>query len=321
MKDHLLKILMVEDDADYSDLLEKRLVQSHDGKVVTKKAGSLGAALDDLKNERFDLVLLDLSLPDSFGLDTIAAIRLCDPAVAILVLTSFHAEMLAIHAVSEGAQDYLLKEEITGDVLWRSIQFAITRNRILSQWKQAYRQEYYQATHDPLTHLPNRLFFDDLLQQAFVEAERRHAGVGVLFMDLDQFKQINDTFGHDTGDQLLKSVGKRIMSCLREEDTIARVGGDEFTALLRGVHQPEDLVVVAQRILRSFSKPFLIDGRRFDVTVSIGISFHQDDAQDIFALMKHADLAMYEAKSAGKNTYHFYKDSVLTEGTNSTSRP
>ena len=156
----------------------------------------------------------------------------------------------------------------------------------------------YRAQHDALTGLPNRTLFHDRLNMAIAHARRSGGKFGVLFLDLDRFKNVNDSLGHDVGNLLLQGVGQRLRSTLREEDTVARLGGDEFTALLSGLKTASDGDVIAKQLLVAFEKPFAAAGRELNASVSIGVSVFPDDGEDAEALLKHADTAMYRARPA-----------------------
>jgi diguanylate cyclase (GGDEF)-like protein/PAS domain S-box-containing protein len=162
------------------------------------------------------------------------------------------------------------------------------------------------ANHDPLTGLPNRVMFNDRLTQALAQAHRYDKTAAVLFIDLDCFKEINDTLGHDAGDKLLKELALRLRDCLREGDTIARQGGDEFVVLIEDVTEPNQVSGVAQKLLETVARPYMLDGQEYHVTASIGISVYPDDGHDLQTLLKNADIAMYRAKEQGKNNHQFY---------------
>ena len=164
----------------------------------------------------------------------------------------------------------------------------------------------YLAHHDVLTELPNRLLFIDRLKQALGRASRNTLQVAVMFLDLDRFKQINDTLGHEAGDLLLQAVANRMASHIRAVDSVARFGGDEFAILMEDVTDSEALLAIAQEILDAFNDPFMIHGREIYITTSIGISLYPGDGGDPQSLLKNADTAMYRAKAQGKNTYRFY---------------
>jgi len=164
----------------------------------------------------------------------------------------------------------------------------------------------HQADHDALTDLPNRKRFYECLHQSLEKASRHQELVALLFLDLDGFKLINDTLGHNVGDLLLKTVARRLKKCLRGSDTISRLGGDEFTVILPAIPGPEEAAKVAKKICDAILQPFILEEHTVSVTTSIGISLYPIDAQDPEILVKKADAAMYRAKERGKNQYHFY---------------
>lgn len=171
----------------------------------------------------------------------------------------------------------------------------------LTERRRAEEQIEYLAHHDPLTGLPNRTLFRDRLDMAIVHARRNHLRLGVLFLDLDRFKVINDSLGHSAGDRFLQSVSTRLMGCIRHGDTVVRLGGDEFVVLLSEMAHPEDPARVAAKILEALRQPFEVDGRELFATVSIGASSFPEDGEDAESLLKHADIAMYRAKAAHGN--------------------
>jgi len=165
---------------------------------------------------------------------------------------------------------------------------------------------HYQALHDVLTGLPNRLLFQDRLKHGIKSAERHTSGLAIFFIDLDKFKQINDSLGHDVGDSVLKAVAKRLKRVIREEDTLARLGGDEFTVIMNNLKYPENAEILAKKILKVLAEPLYIDGHILYITGSIGISLYPQDANEAKALLKYADTAMYKAKEEGHNNFKFY---------------
>lgn len=164
----------------------------------------------------------------------------------------------------------------------------------------------HQAYHDPLTNLPNRMLFIEHLTSALTHAHRNRQMVAVMFLDLDRFKDINDTLGHTAGDQLLKDVAARLKGCIRESDIVARIGGDEFTILLPEMTNPEDSSMIASKIISAMQNPYKINSHELHITTSIGISIYPDDSNDPETIMKNADIAMYHAKEQGRNNYQFY---------------
>jgi diguanylate cyclase (GGDEF)-like protein/PAS domain S-box-containing protein len=164
----------------------------------------------------------------------------------------------------------------------------------------------HMAYHDTLTGLPNRMLFYDRLGMAVANAARKKEKVAVMMLDLDHFKEVNDTYGHAAGDQLLQAVAERLTGVLRKVDTVGRMGGDEFMLILPEITHEDDVHTVAQKIADSFHQTFAVDGRELWVTTSVGISLYPDDSGDIDALVKHADAAMYEAKRSGRNRFQRY---------------
>jgi len=164
----------------------------------------------------------------------------------------------------------------------------------------------FMAQHDPLTELPNRALLLDRLKQSLAGARWRERRVGVLFVDLDRFKTINDTLGHEVGDRLLQQLAERFQRSVRDGDTVARFGGDEFVILLDDVASEDDVAGVAQKVLQALTPPFQVDGQTLYVTASIGVSLFPNDGENASTLLRNADIAMYRAKELGKNTYQFY---------------
>jgi diguanylate cyclase (GGDEF)-like protein/PAS domain S-box-containing protein len=169
----------------------------------------------------------------------------------------------------------------------------------------------YLAQHDSLTNLPNRTVLNDRLAQAIALAHRHAQQLAVLFLDVDRFKQINDSLGHEIGDRLLRESAQRLHTCVRNTDTVSRHGGDEFVVLLSEVAHAADAAVCAEKLLLALSAPYYIDGRTLHLTASIGIAAYPDDGTDAQTLMKHADFAMYHAKDVGRNNYQFF-DPAMT---------
>ena len=164
----------------------------------------------------------------------------------------------------------------------------------------------YQATHDPLTDLPNRLLFADRLSQSINHADHNNEKLAVVFLDLDGFKNVNDTFGHHVGDHLLRSVAIRLQGCIRESDSLARLAGDEFTMVVSGKNADQGVQNVASKVIRELTTPFDVDGNEIQIGTSVGISIFPDDGASADELMEKADAAMYEAKMRGGSAYRYY---------------
>jgi diguanylate cyclase (GGDEF)-like protein len=261
-------------------------------------ADRLSLGLEQLSAGGTGLVLLDLSLPDSFGLETFTKVYTHSPTVPIIVLTGTDDHLLALSAVKGGAQDYLVKGRLDRELLLRSMQYSIERKRYQQQLE-------HQANYDALTGLPNRNLLHDRLRQA-VYSQRNPRAIAVVFMDLDHFKFVNDSLGHSVGDKLLKGMGERLRSVLREGDTVGRVGGDEFVLILNDQASEEVIFRAMQRISAKVSEPIDIEGKELYVTCSAGISLYPQDGPDVDTLLKNADAAMYRAKEHGRNNFQFY---------------
>jgi diguanylate cyclase (GGDEF)-like protein/PAS domain S-box-containing protein len=174
--------------------------------------------------------------------------------------------------------------------------------------KREERELYDLATHDALTGLPNRSFFSEQFRQAMARARRAGRLVGLLYLDLDRFKPVNDRLGHERGDKLLRTVAKRLRALVREEDTVARLGGDEFAVMLEHLSRPRDAAPTARKILRALTRPFLLDGHKVSVTASVGIAVYPLDGDSVETLIERADRAMYRAKKGRGNEYRFWGD-------------
>ena len=206
-----------------------------------------------------------------------------------------------------GSVGIILLMAVLGRMSWQLAQSRLRESE--SKLEHARRVEYL-AYHDGLTGLPNRSMFSKLLAQRISEARRYDKQLAVAFLDLDRFKQINDTLGHEAGDQLLVEVAARLQGCVRDSDTVARLGGDEFVVLLPEMEDGKQAIVVAQKILAVIGKAFTLIGHEFRVTASIGISVYPQDGQDEQTLTKNADIAMYQAKAEGKNNFQFYSEKL-----------
>ena len=295
----MLKILLVEDnDADAhltQDILAEWSIEQFDVVHVAR----LSEAFIQLARTKFDAILLDLSLPDGYGLLTLRQIQAASPTIPIIVLSGFSDQSLAVEAVQNGAQDYLVKGQGQPELLARAIRYAIERKR-------AEERLTHLAQYDQLTGLVNRTLFRDRLIHAMARSKRLQQSMGLMLLDLDRFKSVNDTMGHDAGDQLLKAVADRLRECVREVDTVARMGGDEFTIILEALSHEDDITTVAQRITKSLTESFPLGNQRVSIGVSIGITVYPLDDHEIDDLLRHADAAMYRAKQQGGNSFQFH---------------
>ena len=185
-------------------------------------------------------------------------------------------------------------------------------NTDITERRQMEEEVRHLAQHDALTGLPNRRLFNEIIKLELAQARRNNGKLAILFLDLDRFKEINDTLGHETGDELLKQTAVRLRSVIRTSDTVARIGGDEFNVLIPDMSCPEYAVEVAQKILNEIRRPFAVNGHELTVSTSLGISVYPDDGEEIDTLMRYADIAMYYAKEHGRNMYQFYNPVINT---------
>jgi diguanylate cyclase (GGDEF)-like protein len=291
-------VLLIEDNPGDARLIQEMIGEDPQAPFAVQVADRLAKGLERLSANDTALVILDLSLPDSFGLDTFAKVYAHSPAVPIIVLTGNDDDELALSAVKHGAQDYLVKNRLERELLVRSMRYSIERKRYQVELE-------HQANYDALTGLPNRNLLHDRLHQA-VYAQRSPRNIAVVFMDLDHFKLVNDSLGHSTGDRLLKGMAERLRGVLREGDTLGRVGGDEFILILNDQANEEVVFRTMQRITAQVAEPIVIDGKELYVTCSAGISLYPQDGRDVDTLLRNADAAMYRAKEHGRANFQFY---------------
>ncbi|HEY3488384.1 MAG TPA: EAL domain-containing protein, partial [Gammaproteobacteria bacterium] len=252
----------------------------------------------------YDLVFLDLRLPDGYGLNLIKTVNSVVPDKPVIILSGNEDTQLMLEAVEFGAQEYLPKDEINGNAILRAIRYAIDRKRMEAHLM-------HLSSHDPLTGLANRHLCKDRLEHALARARRQNTSVALMFIDLDYFKSINDTFGHETGDLLLQQVAERLLTCVREDDTVARLGGDEFIILLEGLQDDDIVSYMAEKIIEALSKVFVVDQYEIYITASVGISLQQGlEDVDADQLMKYSDIAMYQAKVEGRNDFKYFTDAM-----------
>ena len=301
MPGRFIEVLIVEDNPADARLVDLLLNEAAPSQFSMTHVGRLDNAVGCLSSSRrsFDVVLLDLSLPDSEGLAGLTEMIAASPLTPVIVLSGYDSEERAIQAVQSGAQDYLIKGQGDGHLLARAIRYAIER-------KQAEERLRYLSTHDTLTQLPNRTLFSDRLGQSMAKSRRDGGVVAVLYVDLDRFKIINDTLGHAAGDLMLTTVSKRLTTCVREGDTVARIGGDEFVIVLTDLAHTQDIARIAKAVLDAFSNPFSLAGRELFTTASIGIALFPEDGDNPETLLENADTAMYRAKERGRNNYQYY---------------
>ncbi len=298
-----IKILHIEDDDGDAHLIEQALSNDANYCFDIVREDRMASALKYMDGNSVDVILLDLSLPDSSGLDSVTRLRAFAPDQAIVVVTGMDDEALALDAVKNGAQDYLVKDELKPCVAVRAIRYSLERHKYDAQVAKL-------ANYDRLTGLANRSRCMDYLKHALENAKRLKKSLSILFIDCDHFKLVNDTLGHCVGDDFLKKISKTMNDCLRASDFIARLGGDEFVIVLD--HEDDTLrssIVVAEKILKSVRRGIELDGGEWiNARCSIGVAGYSgyDNPPTVDQLIHEADTAMYSAKRKGGDRVCFF---------------
>jgi diguanylate cyclase (GGDEF)-like protein len=294
------RILIVDDQEANVKLLEFML--SGAGYTSVTSTMDSRTVLDLHKANRYDLILLDLNMPHMNGFQVLDELKQVEPEgyLPVLVVTAEPAHKL--RALEVGAKDFISKPFDNVEVLTR------IRNMLEVRLLYTQSRDYglRLAHYDMLTGLPNRVLFLESLRRTLQEAKEHQGAVAVLLIDLDRFKNVNDTLGHVLGDELLRQFSHRLEQCATERNTIGRLGGDEFALFVSTTEDQQDVIAVANRIRATLHQPFSLKAHEVITTASIGIAVYPTDASDTEALIKFADTAMYRAKDAGRDTYHFF---------------
>lgn len=298
-----IRVLLVEDNPADAAFVRHQLIGYQGRQYHIELVNRLETAVEVLSERPFGVILLDLHLPDAQGMETFVTLNEVVPHLPVIVLTGQSDHDQAVKLVKLGAQDYLLKDELNAGLLSRAIRYAIARKDIEKELDDA-------AHYDALTGLPNRALFHDRLDQAIARSRRRDTVLHLMFMDLDHFKEVNDTLGHAAGDELLRQLGERFDGITRSSDTVARMGGDEFTMIVEDAESDEALLNIANKLLHLFDEPFAVAGTEVTVGTSIGIATCSNGALSADSLLSRADEAMYRAKECGGNCYWIYPESA-----------
>jgi diguanylate cyclase (GGDEF)-like protein len=306
-----MDILLVDDDAMDREVV-KRVLKNNQDVSVLHVACSAEEGLKAAANGNFDVLLLDYSMPKIDGIEMVIELR-SRPNLgetAIVMMSSSDDEVLALSCLQAGAQDFITKSEITSARLKRSIIQARKRFELEKKLFDSFCQVRELAEKDSLTGLSNRYHFEEALKVSIANNKRYQANIALLLLDLDHFKNVNDTYGHDAGDKLLKQVVVRISQCLRGNELFGRLGGDEFAILITGLKEAASATLVAKRIINSLEAPIEIDGHIMQCGVSVGIAMHPQNAISAEELTKYADIAMYRAKKKGRNQLCYFEDEM-----------
>lgn len=303
------KILIVDDQMANVLLLEQLL---HGVGYVAVSATTDPRTVVELHRlHSYDLILLDLQMPGMDGFEVMERLKALEPEdyLPVLVISAHHEQKL--RALSLGAKDFINKPF---DLLEAKIRIhnMLEVRLLYQQLAQSNRALEFMSLHDALTALPNRRLLMDRLSNAIAHAKRNNTMMALLYLDLDGFKQVNDTLGHDAGDLLLKLVATRLTATVRGEDTVARLGGDEFVIVLSEFSQRDAVEKLLHKLLVAVSQPYCIAEQIINVTASIGCSIYPAHGLDNEAMLKHADVAMYQAKQRGKHRYYISCDDDLS---------
>jgi diguanylate cyclase (GGDEF)-like protein len=307
-------ILIVDDEPEITNIVRGMLSESY----RCTEANSAEEALSILRTEQFELVISDIKMDGMSGLEMIPQVKAIAPDTVVMMISGEQTIESAIEALRGGAFDYIMKpfdfqhvEAAVRRALEHHSLLAAKRlheNHLEELVRQRTAELNHLAYHDALTDLPNRILFEDRLTQALILAERNRHTLGMLFLSLDQFKNVHDTLGRAIGDRLLQKVAERLRSSAHQGETVARFEGDEFGLLLTqiGGTEGEDVVEVIFQINESLKLPFIIDDHELFITVSIGITLYPDDGADAPTLLKNTDAALYRAREHGGDNYQFY---------------
>ena len=290
-------LLVVEDSAADARYVSELLRMGIGARAEITAVGTLAEALVQIAHHPVTCVLLDLTLPDARGLEGLEALRAAEPNLPVVVLSGLPDEEVALQAVQSGAQDYLMKGKVDEGLVTRAVRYAVERKRAESELLRL-------ALHDPLTGLPNRALFVDRLEVGLARARRTGDDVAVLIIDLDRFKKINDSLGHQAGDRLVTMVAARLSEQIGEGDTLARFGGDEFSVLCGS----KQAIAMADRLAEAIAAPFMLDETEVFLTTSVGIAVSDAAHQSAGALMRDADAAMHRAKELGRSRHEVFDE-------------
>jgi diguanylate cyclase (GGDEF)-like protein len=292
------KILVVDDSADNVDLMLEILREAGYTDVSSTMLPEQVCPLH--RQQCYDLILLDLQMPGLNGFQVMKGLKEIEQGGYLPVLALTAQPSFKIAALEAGARDFISKPFDLLEVHKR-IHNMLEVRLLYKELAQYSKQQQELALHDPLTGLPNRRLLEDRIATVLQHAARQQNKAAVMYLDLDGFKSINDTHGHAYGDEILKQVAQRLVGCSRKEDTVARVGGDEFVIVMGDIANVLDTQEPANKLIEAVSQPYQVNGLTLQLSTSIGVGIFPDDAAEVAALIAAADGALYEAKRSGKN--------------------
>lgn len=294
------KILIVDDKQSNILLLERMLRAV--GYISIASTMDPGEVCGLYLKNRYDLILLDLQMPGMDGFQVMENLNKIETGgyLPVLVITAHPDHKL--RALAAGAKDFISSPFDLMEAKTR-IHNMLEVRLLYKQLEESGRALESMALHDALTGLPNRRLLMDRLSLALAHAHRNNGMMAVIYLDLDGFKQVNDTLGHDAGDTLLRMVAERLVAAVRQEDTVARLGGDEFVVVLWGLRHTGGAVTLASKLIQAVAQPYSVEGHGVSITVSAGVGIYPAHGEAAETLLKSADMALYEAKRTGKNNY------------------
>lgn len=304
-----LKIIVVDDSPEDAEILSDLLHALPDQKYDIDLVDNAAAALRLLRQQSFDCVFIDINMPGHDGLWILSELQLETISTPIIMMTGHGDEKTAVQAMKLGAQDYLSKNDLSSDSLHKTVRYAIAQKKKEMDFLS-------RATRDPMTGIAARYAFKDAVQQAIARAERSDHSLAVLFIDLDKFKEINDNFGHETGDKVLIEACQRMGDVLRQSDTLGRFGGDEFVVLIEG--QSANIFDHSNRIaerlhLAITQSPYNHQDQALQLGASIGIAHYPASGNGADELLSAADQAMYLAKADSTLRYAYHEQSAPSQ--------
>ncbi|MGD2119873.1 MAG: EAL domain-containing protein [Chromatiales bacterium] len=300
--------LLVIDDDDVDRERIKRYISKFRLPVTALEAGSGMEAIECLSRDSVDLILLDYQLGDMTGTELLARLENSQYAgIPAIMITGMGDEKTAVEAIRFGVFDYLPKSKLTAESLIAVLESALRASELEKKLHETQQRLQHMSLYDSLTGLPNRNLFFDRLDQAILNADRNKSGFSVLMIDLNLFKEVNDCLGHAAGDEVLAVIGDRLQTSARKSDTFARLGGDEFVCILHGVHETQDDIACAEKIISKISEPIAIHDRVIQTGASVGIARYPAHGRDATSLLSNADSVMYRAKKDHRK-YLVYND-------------
>lgn len=304
-----MRLLLVDDD-ELDRMAVERVLRNPKLVKDIVHANTAVKALKLFDEIEFDVVLLDYRLPDMECLDVLSRItQHADKAAAVVILTGMEDnEIIERKCIFAGAQDFLLKKELSERHLTKALVHAQARHALNSKLIETHKRLKYLAENDPMTGLSNRYYFEEHLRGAIQRAQRLNFQLGLVYLDIDNFKLINDSLGHDSGDLLLQNIAQRLLEVVRDGDVVCRLGGDEFAIIVHDLETETSVGALAQRVIESVREPIVLKNKEQFVTCSIGIATYPRCATTAEDMLKRADLAMYQVKREGRNGFHFFSE-------------